>query len=117
MLTEPAAIQTICKSRKRIEGYSDSHGGFSVQFATSSHVGVGVGDVSSSGPDDESVFVRTLEGELGSLDVACLIILGRRGSLRAGERQLVGFPVALQDRKSTRLNSSHRTVSRMPSSA
>ena len=49
------------------------------------------------GPDDESVFVRTLEGELGSLDVACRIILGRRGSLRAGERQLVGFPVALHD--------------------
>lgn len=56
VLTEPAAIQTICKSNKRIEGYSDSHGAFSVQFATSSHVGVGVGDVSSSGADAESVF-------------------------------------------------------------
>jgi len=56
VLTEPAAIQTICTGHKRIEGYSDSHGGFSVEFATSSHVGVGVGDVSSSGPDAESVF-------------------------------------------------------------
>jgi len=55
-LTEPAAIQTICKSNKRIEGYSDSHGEFSVQFAAGSHVGVGVGDVSSSGADAESVF-------------------------------------------------------------
>jgi tetratricopeptide (TPR) repeat protein len=56
VLTEPAAIQTICRSNKHIEGYSDSHGQFSIPFATSSHVGVGVGDVSSSGADAESLF-------------------------------------------------------------
>jgi hypothetical protein len=55
-LTEPAAIQTICRSHKRIEGYSDAEGGFSIQFATSSHVGMGVGDVSTSGTEGESVF-------------------------------------------------------------
>lgn len=55
-LTEPAAIQTICRNHKRIEGYSDAEGGFSVQFATSSHVGMAVGDVSTSGTEGESVF-------------------------------------------------------------
>jgi hypothetical protein len=55
-LTEPAAIQTVCKNHKRIEGYSDSHGDFSVQFATTSHVGMGVGDVSSSGADADAPF-------------------------------------------------------------
>jgi tetratricopeptide (TPR) repeat protein len=55
-LTEPAAIQTICRNHKRIEGYSDSGGGFSVQFSTSSHVGVGVSDVSATGAEAESVF-------------------------------------------------------------
>jgi tetratricopeptide (TPR) repeat protein len=55
-LTEPAAIQTICKNHKRIEGYSDSHGEFSIEFATTSHVGIGVGDVSASGAEADTVF-------------------------------------------------------------
>ncbi len=32
-LTEPAAIQTICKGVKRVETHTDSHGGFSFEFA------------------------------------------------------------------------------------
>ena len=33
------------------------------------------------------------------------------------EKREIGFYGSLQDRKSTRLNSSHRSLSRMPSSA
>ena len=49
------------------------------------------------GPDEETVFIRTLEGELATLGVDCRMILGRRRSLRAGERELVGYPVALHE--------------------
>jgi hypothetical protein len=54
-LTEPAAIQTICKGQKHTETYSDTRGGFSFQFgdpsagaaasisdATSSNTGIGM---------------------------------------------------------------------------
>ncbi len=41
--------------------------------------------------------MQTLEGELSALGVDCRMILGRRRSLRAGERELVGYPVALHE--------------------
>jgi len=34
VLTEPAAIQTICKGQKRTETHTDSHGSFSFQFGS-----------------------------------------------------------------------------------
>ncbi len=49
------------------------------------------------GPVDESTFLLTLEGELAGLGFACRVILGRRAALRAGERELVGYSVALHD--------------------
>ena len=33
-LTDPAAIQTICKGQKRTETYTDSHGGFTFEFGS-----------------------------------------------------------------------------------
>jgi tetratricopeptide (TPR) repeat protein len=55
-LTEPAAIQTVCKGRKRTETYTDSHGFFSFQFGTQnpSATAAGVDDVDSSWGDNMS---------------------------------------------------------------
>jgi CRISPR-associated protein Cas6 len=49
------------------------------------------------GPEDEAGFMRALQDELARLEAGCRFILGRRGGLRAGERRLVGYPVALHD--------------------
>jgi len=49
----------------------------------------------SLGIEDEVEFDRRLKEELGCLQVACGVILGRRRRLRAGEREVSGFPVVL----------------------
>jgi CRISPR-associated protein Cas6 len=49
------------------------------------------------GPEDESDFARVLADELGALGIGPRFILGRRRSLRGGERELVGYPVVLHD--------------------
>jgi tetratricopeptide (TPR) repeat protein len=54
-LTEPAAIQTVCKGRKRTETYTDSRGYFSFQFGTQTPTATaGVDDVDSSWGDNMS---------------------------------------------------------------
>jgi len=55
-LSEPAAIQTVCKGRKRTETYTDSHGYFSFQFGTlnPNTTAAGVDDVDSSFGDPMS---------------------------------------------------------------
>ena len=55
-LSEPAAIQTVCKGRKRTETYTDSHGFFSFQFGTlnPNTTAAGVDDVDSSFGDPMS---------------------------------------------------------------
>jgi len=48
-LTEPAAIQTICKGQKRTETHSDSHGSFSFEFGSQlASNGAGIGDAETS---------------------------------------------------------------------
>jgi CRISPR-associated protein Cas6 len=49
------------------------------------------------GPGDESDFARLLADELAGLRIGGRFILGRRRSLRAGEGELVGYPVVLHD--------------------
>ena len=47
VLTEPAAIQTICKGQKRTEAYSDTRGSFSFQFGEANQAAA-ISDASSS---------------------------------------------------------------------
>lgn len=42
-MTEAAQIQTICNGQKRTETYTDSHGGFSFEFATRNSMSTGLG--------------------------------------------------------------------------
>ena len=65
-------------------------------------------DISYPYPFDE--FVLVLEGE-----VTLTSLEGEKQTYRVGDSFVV--PKGWQDRKSTRLNSSHSSVSRMPSSA
>jgi len=49
------------------------------------------------GPGDESMFGQLLAEELAARGFGCRFILGRRKSIRAGDRELIGYPVALHD--------------------
>jgi tetratricopeptide (TPR) repeat protein len=55
VLTEPAAIQTICKGQKRTETHTDSHGSFSFQFG-------GISAASSGGDFDADTPFRNASG-------------------------------------------------------
>src|SRR5919204_1914830 len=48
--SEPAAIQTVCRGRKKTEAYTDSRGYFSFQFGTPtpSTAAAGIDDIDSS---------------------------------------------------------------------
>jgi len=49
------------------------------------------------GPEDEPAFGRVLADEVEGLGIGARFILGRRRSLRAGARELIGYPVVLHD--------------------
>jgi CRISPR-associated protein Cas6 len=49
------------------------------------------------GFEDETAFGQALAKELADYSVTARYILGRRKSLRAGSRELVGYPVALHE--------------------
>ena len=53
----------------------------------------------------------------GALFVTLIMFIISRARLSRRKRQLMSYVQTATDRKSTRLNSSHTTVSRMPSSA
>ena len=62
----------------------------------------------------------TLEGERAVLNTTIMLFLLQDGITNGAIYALLGLALVLVfavDRKSTRLNSSHKTVSRMPSSA
>jgi len=49
------------------------------------------------GPEEESTFAQVLAQELAARGFGCRFILGRRKGMRAGDRELVGYPVVLHD--------------------
>jgi len=61
-LTEPAAIQTICKGQRRTETHTDSHGSFSFEFGSQlASNGAGIGDA-------ENPFSSTLPSRINQRD-------------------------------------------------
>jgi tetratricopeptide (TPR) repeat protein len=54
-MTEPAVIQTICRSQRHNEAYSDSHGNFSFRFGDpTERAAASISDASSSSPNNRT---------------------------------------------------------------
>ena len=61
-LTEPAAVQTICRGQKHTEAYTDSHGNFSFEVGRSANTNAaGLADADTSWSNQGAGRPRTLQ--------------------------------------------------------
>ena len=134
-------VSTVASSLKKLTKNMDSaRGGTGAAADAFATLGVSVTDINGSLRDNEDVFYDTIDA-LGKMeneterDALAMAIFGKSATdlnpmIEAGSKQLKAFAdeahemgyvldgdALKADRKSTRLNSSHPTTSRMPSSA
>jgi tetratricopeptide (TPR) repeat protein len=85
VLTEPAAIQTICKGQKRTETHTDTHGSFSFQFGGLSAASSG-GDFDADTPSRNTFAGRPDRRDLGDCELQASLAGFTSDSISLGGR-------------------------------